>query len=337
MDNEIIKRSEINNYYPNFFEGFKKAKTIIDSVKDFDDIELHLLKGQGLAAGSYKVYMVAVRQLYDFTQGLNPFQVTPAIIEGFYDHVMKMVDRNTAYNKIMGLKRFFQGIKTLAPGWVSPFEIMPGRLIKKLSKTKKTKTKKALTIKEVQDLLSWLSEDQTEKGLSSYAIVYMLVTSGLRAAELCQLKWGDLEHYEGAWIAHFVGKGGNEEEQELYPLAVKACQTQVKHGEYLFYSHAWDKNTGKWIYQPMQPHGLWFRIQQVGKKARAAGVIKRDLQFCPHLFRRSYATALYKSGMKLKAIQEKTRHSSIEVLTKHYISDEEPASPYFEKIFSKVT
>ena len=335
MENEIIRRSEINNYYPNFFEGFKKAKAVIDSVRNFDDIELHLLKGQGLAAGSYKVYMVAVRQLYDFTQGLNPFQVTPAIVEGFYDHVMKMVDRNTAYNKIMGLKRFFQGIKTLAPGWVSPFEIMPGRLIRKLRKTKKTKTKKALTIKEVQDLLSWLSEDQSEKGISSYAIIYMLVTSGLRASELCQLRRGDLEYLEGTWTARFIGKGGDEEQQELYPPAVEACLELPQRGEYLFYSHIWNKDTRQWVYQPMQPHGLWFRIQQVGKKARAADVIKRDLQFCPHLFRRSYATALYKSGMKLKAIQEKTRHSSIEVLAKHYIHDEEPASPYFEKILSK--
>jgi len=77
---------------------------------------------------------------------------------------------------------------------------------------------------------------------------------------------------------------------------------------------------------------LWNKIQKIGRDARAAGVIKRDLQFSPHLFRRSYATALYQSGMKLKAIMEKTRHSNIEVLAKHYICDEEPAAPYFDKI-----
>ena len=60
--------------------------------------------------------------------------------------------------------------------------------------------------------------------------------------------------------------------------------------------------------------------------------MKRELQFPRHLFRRSYATALRKSGMGLKAIQEKTRHANIEVLTRHYISDEERASGYLAKI-----
>ena len=58
------------------------------------------------------------------------------------------------------------------------------------------------------------------------------------------------------------------------------------------------------------------------------------MQFSPHLFRRSYATLLYKSGMGLKAIQGKTRHASIEVLVRHYIHDEEPATPYFERMLA---
>ena len=84
----------------------------------------------------------------------------------------------------------------------------------------------------------------------------------------------------------------------------------------------------------MNSHALWYRIKKVGREASADGVIKRDINFSPHLFRRTYATALYKSGMKLKAIMEKTRHSNIDVLAKHYISDEEPASPYFERMLS---
>jgi integrase len=68
------------------------------------------------------------------------------------------------------------------------------------------------------------------------------------------------------------------------------------------------------------------------KKVREEGVIKRDIVISPHMFRRTYATLLYKCGMKLKAIQGKTRHTDIEVLAKHYIHDEEPAKPYLEKM-----
>ena len=86
--------------------------------------------------------------------------------------------------------------------------------------------------------------------------------------------------------------------------------------------------------KPMTPHRLWVRIKDIGSRARAGEIIKRDLQFSPHLFRRTYATLLYKSGMGLKAIQAKTRHANIEVLAKHYISDDEPASPYFDKVLN---
>ena len=73
------------------------------------------------------------------------------------------------------------------------------------------------------------------------------------------------------------------------------------------------------------------RISAIGKATRDVGVITRALQFSLHLMRRSYAILLNKSGMGLKAIQEKTRHSNIETLAKHYIDDSEAASPYLEK------
>jgi len=88
--------------------------------------------------------------------------------------------------------------------------------------------------------------------------------------------------------------------------------------------------------RPMTPHRLWCRIHDVGEAVKVAGVIKRDICSSPHLFRRTYATLLYKSGMGLKAIQEKTPHSSLEVLTKHYIHDTEPAMPYLARALGEV-
>ena len=166
----------------------------------------------------------------------------------------------------------------------------------------------------------------------------MLLTSGLRAAELCQLRWSDLEQEEvGIWTASFVGKGGKEASQELYDPAIAATkdyfqaqfQRDPRPEDHLFYSlSAYPGDQPR----PMTPHRLWVRIKQIGQGARDAGVVKRDLNFSPHLFRRSFATLLYKQGMKIKAIQAKTRHASIEVLVKYYIHDEEPASPYFERL-----
>jgi integrase len=76
------------------------------------------------------------------------------------------------------------------------------------------------------------------------------------------------------------------------------------------------------------------RIKNIGATAKETGVIKREVTFSPHLFRRSYATGLYKIGMGIKAIQEKTRHASIETLVKHYICDSEPATLYLDKMLA---
>jgi site-specific recombinase XerD len=190
-----------------------------------------------------------------------------------------------------------------------------------------------LTPNEVKALLAFLRLDITVTGRENYAMVYMLATSGLRASELCQLKWSDLDFAEGKWTARFTGKGAKDAEQELFSEAVEASRTYFSAH---FHRAPHPEDALFWTVpsfphqqpEPMTAHTLWTRIKGVGAAAVEAGVITRELQFSPHLFRRSYATLLYKSGMKLKAIQNLTRHANIETLCKHYVDDSEPASPY---------
>jgi integrase/recombinase XerD len=215
---------------------------------------------------------------------------------------------------------------------------MSENLHRKLNRTKKgNRTRKALSVAEVKRLLAWLEKDSSAMGQRDYAIVFMLVTSGLRSAELGQLRWKDLEYFEGTWTARFIGKGNREAEQELYTESVEACRRYFKNQFkrepkpedalfWTFSTYRGEKN------RPLAYHTLWRRIKDIGQAAREQGIITRDLIWSPHLFRRSYATALYKSGMGIKAIQEKTRHTNIDVLVRHYIHDEELASPYFEKM-----
>ena len=330
---------QIQSYFPNVLNALRKSRTLFERIQSFEDVETYLLRGAGLSPNTYRSYLTAVKQLYEFTERLNPLQVTPGHIEAFYDSIVERVDRNTACLRIRGLKRFFAGVSRIIPGYISPFEVMEEQLTKKLNRTKKgNRTKKALNKGESRDLLAWLQKDQRVKGQADYDIVLMLLASGLRAAELYQIRWGDLEYEEGGiWTANFVGKGGKETTQEIYAPALNAVReyfrTQFKQDpekeDYLVYSlpvYPGDQP------RPMTTHRLWIRIKQIGEGAREAGIIKRDLNFSPHLFRRSFATLLYKSGMKIKAIQEKTRHANIDVLMKHYSHDEDPAGPYFERL-----
>jgi integrase/recombinase XerD len=220
---------------------------------------------------------------------------------------------------------------------------MSEKLQRKLSRTKKgNRTKKALTTAELRAVLAWLEEDRSTRGLEDHAIVLMLATSGLRASELCQLRWQDLDLSEGAWTARFTGKGDTAAEQELFAPAVDAVRRYfvVAHGrdprpeDALFWTQMPALQGARPV--PVRYHVLWFRVKEIGARALAAGIVKRELQWSPHLFRRTYASMLYRSGMGLKAIQGKTRHASLEVLTRHYIDDAEPAAGYLAKALAAV-
>jgi len=338
--NDIIIRSELQQAFPTIIEGLARAQNIFDSIKNFEDIERLFLLGAGLSPHTYRNYLGSIKQFYKFTDGLNPLQVRSGDIEAFYDKIVKQVDRNTACLRIRGLRKFFAGIRRVIPIYTSPFEIMESKLIKKLNRVKKGNcTLPALSEGETKNLLAWLKEDRSTTGLENYAIILMLITSGLRAAELIQLKWKDIECFEGTWKARFIGKGGLDAQQELYQPAVEACREYfIKQqgrepgaGDPLFYSYP----EGPRKSEPFVYSALWNRLKEVGKAAKKARIIKRDISFSAVLFRRTFATLLYKLGMKLKAIQLKTRHTSIETLAKHYIDDNESASPYFLKIFKE--
>jgi site-specific recombinase XerD len=334
--------SKLTDRFPRLEAIIKQAANLFDSINSFEDVETYQLRGAGLSPNTYRSYLTAVRQLYEFTEGLNPLQVTPGHIEAFYDNLVKRVDRSTAYLRIRGLKKFFSAVEKAVPIWTNPFSIMSQTLHVKLNKTKRgNRTKKALQKHELRQLLEMLSQDESIQGLEDFALVLMLVTSGLRASELCQLRWKDLEHFENLWTCTFIGKGNQEAEQELYTPAVEACQAYFKKHfrrdpgpeDNLFYTipvFADDE------IRPMPYHVLWYRIHKVGEKARAEGIIKRELQISPHLFRRTYATLLYREGMKIRAIQTKTRHSNVETLMKHYVYDDDQATPYLTKIIGQV-
>ncbi len=338
--NDLTLSTDLQKSFPTITVGLKKAQQILDSITSFEDVERLFLMGAGLSPHTYRSYLTAVKQLYEFTGGLNPLQITPAHIEKFYDHLVKKVDRNTAYLRVRGLKRFFAGIRNVIGFYSSPFDLMDKNLTRKLNRTKKgNRTKKVLNKGELRMLLAWLCQDNSVQGIENYAIVFTLATSGLRAEELLQLRWKDLELYEGKWTANFIGKGEKTAEQELYTPAVEACRNYFKRAflrspgpeDHLFWTMP---NYDGEELRPLSYSALWKRIKKIGNKAKEREIVKRDIDFSPHMFRRTYATILYKAGMQIKAIQEKTRHQSINVLVKHYIHDEEPAAPYLAKMLA---
>lgn len=309
----------------------------IDEIGSFEDVERLFLGGVGNSPQTYNVYREKIKLFYDFTGGLHPVLIKPADVERFYDRRIQMVDRQTAYLDIQALKAFFRGVERTIPLYTSPFRRMPDKLLRKLNRTRHTGTKKALNRAEARRILENLEKDKTEKGLEDYAIFRFLYATGLRGAELCSIRWGDIEWDEDAesYYVNGIGKGNKPFRQEVVdPIAIeitdkyfrKVFHRKLRAEDHLFWTlPRYNGDTRR----PLTYPPLYYRITNIGKAVRAAGVVTRDIEFTPHLLRRSIITNLSKAGMRIKALQNFSRHSSVNTLLKHYVDDEEPAKKYF--------
>ncbi len=337
MDDLVVR--EALTALPTMAQGLLRAFELMQQVKSFEDIERLFLKGAGLSINTYRSYLQSVKGFYAFTGGLNPLQVLPADIESYFDDlVSRGLDWKTILLRIAGLKKFFSGIRNVIPTYSSPFDaqIMSTKLREKLNaRGKDGGTKKALSKAEIKRLLKHL---QAEEDPVDYAMIFMILTSGLRAAEMLSIRYEDIDFSDDICTASFIAKGGKRVEHELYKPAVEAARASFRA---MFQRDPAPQDHLYWITaqaegevdRRMTYHTLWHRVIAIGERVKVASLIRSSIEFTPHLFRRSYITQLYRSGMKLKALQSKSRHRSMEILVNHYVDDSEPAAPYLDKIY----
>jgi integrase len=249
---------------------------------------------------------------------------------------------NSAYNRVKALKCFFGGIEIQIPGFKSPFRDMEQRLIKKMGRTKKVKKQRALTAGDAKRLLRYLEGDESLLGKCNYASIFSLLYTGLRASELCNLRWKDIEYDEdeGVCFCNGIGKGDKPFHQEIgHPDCIQAClkaftaqfKREPKQDEYIFWTVPTRPGEIFWTVptrpgekvRPLNPHALWYRLTKIGEQIRAAGVITKDYTWSPHLMRRSAGTLLDKKGVSLVAIQNFLRHEDVSTTAKHYVDNQE--------------
>ena len=134
------------------------------------------------------------------------------------------------------------------------------------------------------------------------AILELLFAVGLRVAELCSLRFEDIDIEAGVFPIH--GKGNRE--RILHVADPDVLRILAEYGtvrravpaghSYLFISRFRD---------PLSTQGV---RNLVDKYAKAAGIRRR---VTPHVFRHSFATLLIESGVDIKYVQDFLGHSNI--------------------------
>lgn len=149
------------------------------------------------------------------------------------------------------------------------------------------------------------------KNIVDRVLLEMLLSSGLRCEELCNLKWDDVNMITKD-ICVYEGKG-NKNRVTMMDDITKKYLLEYKdslkfESDYIFAV----RYAG--TVKPRTSDSVWLRLN---KLAKDAGINKAN----PHKFRHTFATTLYRRGLDVRMIQKLMGHSNINT-TMVYIDDD---------------
>lgn len=208
----------------------------------------------------------------------------------------RRLSSESIYLEIAALRAFFR--------FAEDEKFLPLNVAENLSLPRRWKRlPKALTNQEIEKLL--VSENpETPRSLCDQAILELAYASGLRLAELCNLRLEQL-HLE-AGFTNVIGKGNKERVVPVGKKAVEALQRYIETGRPKLVTPRSPANvflTKRGT--PFATVTLWLRIKN---RARRAGISRN---VTPHMLHHSFATHLLEHGADLRVIQELLGHASI--------------------------
>ena len=248
---------------------------------------LEELQRRNYSKTTTRSYLQIVR---DFANYFNrpPDQLGPAEVRTYQAHLFeeRKLEPRTVGLYTAGLRFLF--VKTLKRPY--PYEDLPY-----------PKQPRRLPIVLSQEEAARLMESASN--LFHRAMLMTLYSTGMRRAELCQLKVEDIDG--GRMVIHIRhGKGGKDRDVPLDPKlreTLREYYRWMKPKTYLFpgTEQGWRAD------KPITAKVLW---QACREAAQQAGITKR---VSPHLLRHSFATHLIENGADLPTVQALLGHADL--------------------------
>lgn len=172
----------------------------------------------------------------------------------------------------------------------------------------KRKETEFLTEEEAQSILR-VPDRRTLQGKRDYAILLTLLTTGLRKAEICNLKVGDLKTYRNQVVIDVIGKGRKFRRIPLKGDTLLAIQDYLRaNGNGVDPNHAVFYTLGKhgpYEKKPFTSKAVDYLVKSLAEKA----LIRKKVH--PHVTRHTFATTLLDKGNDLRTVQALMGHSHI--------------------------
>ncbi len=188
-----------------------------------------------------------------------------------------------------------------------------------------------LTEDEIRAILR-VPDRRTLKGKRDYALLLLMFSTGLRKAEVCNLRVADITTYRNQPVVDVMGKGEKHRRVALNKDVVEAILDYQKALKQRFTAEgaedAEKSGENKPLFFTLGEHGNC-EVQPLTHKAvdcllrRVKKIALITKRITPHTTRHTFATTLLDRGVDLKTVQELLGHSHIRTTEKYlHTSDE---------------
>lgn len=215
------------------------------------------------------------------------------------------VSNRTAENMRANLSAFFQ--------WMTCEEIIPKNPCMKIKPIKCTEEIRLPFSDTEIDALRGACRNKKDR-----AIIEVLLATGLRVSELCDLNLCDLE-FDRKIVYVMHGKGDKERITYMTGVSAKHLQEYLRERKVLsapvFLNRSGERIT---------PGGIRLILKEIAKRAKVDDVH-------PHRFRRTFASGLAARGMDVQDVRKLLGHSNINTTMTYVHTDETAVAMSYQK------
>ncbi len=200
--------------------------------------------------------------------------------------------------------------------------------VKKMEKIKRPS--EFLTADEVKALLR-VPDRRTLQGRRDYALLLLMLSSGLRKAEVCSLNIENLTTYRNQTVVDVIGKGKKQRRVALTEEVMEAVldyQKSLKNSLPQLFAEGAGEVGARPLFFTLGERG---NCEPVPLTHKAVDCLMRRVKksallskrITPHTTRHTFATSLLDKGVDLRTVQELLGHSDLRTTTVYlHTSDE---------------
>jgi site-specific recombinase XerD len=257
-----------------------------------------------------RLYTIVLRQYIRYLQENN---IEHAKTSDILKYRQQLRDKgssiNWIYNNIVVIKGFYRYLRANHKRLQLPDVYLYD--VTEYIKNVKGKTRIAknnLTLEQAKHLILWTKENR--KYIWHYrdhAIIYLMITTGLRSIEIRRAKKKDFIMQDGQWLLYIQGKGREEADEyvKVTDNVAKAIKEYLDKREdnfqHLFVSHSIRSK-----YPGLTRYFLTDMFKRVLKKCGM-----EDTKLTPHALRHAAATFNLLRGGSLESTRQLLRHKDI--------------------------